>query len=261
MGCGGSKHLQIVQPRVNVTPFSNHPENPVYITAQPEVHEEQSSSDNGEDESKEDSSSQEDDEWDVLHTDKLTRYTINYPEEAEDFQQMFENVKVLRNTMNSSASDRYSAQLFVIFREISLICNDIDTSTGPVVRKDMRVLEFLVEIEAAELLQKFAENYFKGFYDMAGEQDNDKSSSEDESRKNCFLFLQRVLVTILNFADSHDGFCSASVRAGVVPMCLENILRLDHENNNWQSGEDKSFQLINLCLGILHNSRRFPTNV
>ena len=266
MGCGGSRHLQIVQPRVNVTPFSNHPEYPIHIPAQPEVHQEQRSSDDsedesqdGEDENNEESSSQEDDEWDVLHTDTLTKYTINYPKQAAVFKALFKNIQVLRNTINnSSASDRYSVQVLVVFRKISLICNDINTYTGPVARKKMRVLDFLVEIEAAELLQKFAENYFKGFYEMGGEQDNDNSSSENEPWENCFLFLRRVLGTILNFADLHDGFCSASVRAGVVPMCLENVVRLDRENDKWQSGDDESepLQLIDTCLGILHNISR-----
>ena len=259
MGCGGSKHLQIVQPRVNVTPFSNYPEYPMHIPAQPEVHEEQWSSDDSEDESNEESSSQEDDEWDVLHTSTLILYTIKYPEQAEDFQQMFENMQVLRNTMNSSGSDRYSAQVPVAFCNIAAICKDINTSTGPVARKKMRVLKFLVEIEAAELLQKFAVNYFKDFYEMGGEQDNEKSSSEDESSDfTCFDFLHLVLVTILNIADLHDGFCLASARAGVVPMCLENAVRLDRENDNWQSGDDESvpLQLIDSCLGILHNISR-----
>ena len=258
MGCGGSKHLQIVQPRVNVTPFSNHPEYPIHITVQPEVHQEQWLSQGSEDESNEESSSQEDAEWDVLHTGTLTRYTINYPEHAEDFQQMFENMQVLRNNMNSSASDRYSVKVLVIFRNIAAICDDIDISTGPVARKKMRVLDFLEEIEAAELLQRFVENYFKDFYEMGGEQSNDNSSSEDESKDfTCCDCLPIVLGTIQNFADLHHGFCSASARAGLIPMCLENIVRLDRENDNWQSGDkEEPVELIDTCLGILYNISR-----
>ena len=41
-------------------------------------------------------------------------------------------------------------------------------------------------------------------------------------------------------------------------MCLENIVRLDRENDNWQSGDKESepLQLIGHCLGILHNISR-----
>ena len=260
MGSGGSRHLQIVQPRVNVTPFSNYSENPVHIAAQPEVLQEQQSSEDSEDESNEESSSREDDEWVVLHADTLTRYTTDYPEQASVFQAMFKNMQVLRHNINNSLtrSDRYSVQVLEVFRNIKAKCHDVDTSTETEASKKMRVLDFVVEIEAAELLQRFAEHYFKDFYEMGGEQDNDNSSPEDELWKKCFFSLRRVLVTILNFADLHDGFCSASAQAGVVPMCLENIVRLDRENDNWQSGDDESepLQLIDTCLGILHNISR-----
>ena len=40
-------------------------------------------------------------------------------------------------------------------------------------------------------------------------------------------------------------------------MCLENVVRLDRENNNWQSGDKvEPVQLIKICLGILHNLSR-----
>ena len=83
----------------------------------------------------------------------------------------------------------------------------------------------------------FTHNDFKDFYDMGSELDNNYISAQD---KICFLFLQRVPATMQNFADLYDGFCSASVQAGVVPMCLENIIRLDRENFNWLSGDKGS---------------------
>ena len=256
MGSGGSKRLQIVQPRVNVTPFSNHSENPMQIAFQPKVLQEQWLSHDREDENNEESSSQEDDEWDVLHTDTLTRYTINHPEQEEVFQAMFENMRGLRNTMNNS--DRYSDQVIMVFLLVENICHTIDNSTETEATKRMRVLDFVVEIEAAELLQRFAQNYFKDFYKMGGEQGNDNSSSKVESWEKCFSSLQRVLLTIITFTYLHDGFCSASAQAGVVPMCLENIVRLDRENGNWQSGDDKSkpVHLISCCLAILQNISR-----
>ena len=225
----------------------------------------QSSSNDREDDSNEESPSREDLEGDfsAVHTDTLRKYTVNYPEQAAVFEEMFENMQVLRNTINNSSTtnDWYSDQVLVVFRYIAEICRlryDTQTSTGTVDSQKMRVLDFAVEIEAAELLQRFAQNYFKDFYEMGGEQENDNSSLEDKSWENCFSCLRRLLETIQNCTDFHDGFCSASARAGVVAMCLENALRLDRENDNWQSGDDESepLQLIDVCIGILHNISR-----
>ena len=94
-------------------------------------------SNDSKDENNEETSSQKDLEWDVLHTDTLTRYTINYPEQATVFQALFENIQVLRNTINNSStrSDRYSGKVLVVFRNIEAISYDIKYSTGTVARK------------------------------------------------------------------------------------------------------------------------------
>ena len=94
-------------------------------------------SNDSKDENNEETSSQKDLEWDVLHTDTLTRYTINYPEQATVFQALFENIQVLRNTINNSStrSDRYSDKVLVVFRNIEAISYDIKYSTGTVARK------------------------------------------------------------------------------------------------------------------------------
>ena len=206
-----------------------------------------------ENERSEESSSQEDVQWNVSHTGTLRKYKMNYPEQAEDFQKMFDNIKVLKNTMNNSStrSDRYSKDVTKAIHNLLAIHRDIVTSTGTVASEKMRVVDLMMEIEAAELLQRFAENYFKDFYKMSGEQ-------EDDNREICFTCLHLVLATIQNFADLYDSFCSASAQAEVVPMCLKNIVRLDRENDNWQSGDDESkpLLLIDACLGILHNISR-----
>ena len=248
MGSGASKKLQIVEAPANVSPFSSHQEYPVHNTLQPRIPQEQWLSRDREDDSCEESSSQEDVEWDMSHADTLRRYKMSYPGQGEDFQKVFENIQVLRNTMTNSSTrnDRYSKDVEMAILNLLTVCNDIHTSTGTVASKKVRVLpvDFLVKIQAAQLLQGFAQNYFKDFYEKRG--------------KLVFFFLQLVLGTMHNITDFHDGFCSASGQAGVVPMCLENIVRLDRENDNWQSGgkESEPLQLIGHCLGILHNISR-----
>ena len=259
MGCGGSKHLRIVQQNANVTSFSRHPEYPTHVrvAAQPKMLQDQWLSHDREDETSEESSSQEDVEWDVSHTGTLRRYKMNYPEQGEDLQKVFEDMQVLRNTMNNSStgSDRQSKNVATATHNLLAICDDIDTSTGTVASKKMRVLDFLVEIEAAQLLQRFAQNCFKDFYEMGGELDDNNISQRMKRGGLVFLCLRKVLRAILNVTDLHEGFCLASAQAGVVPMCLENIVRLDQENDNWQNGDEESepLQLIDSCLGILYN--------
>lgn len=126
MGSGGSRNLRIVEPKANVTAFPSQPEYSVHIAAQPKILEEQLSHDR-EDESSEESSSQRDVEQDVSPTGTLRRYKMNYPEQAEDFQTMFENMQVLRNTMNNSSTrrSRYSKDVIVAILKLAAIHNDI----------------------------------------------------------------------------------------------------------------------------------------
>ena len=110
MGSAASRKLHIVQPQANVTPFFSHQEYPVHITPQPRIPQEQWLSHDGEDDKNKETTYQGNIEWDVSQTDTLTRYKMNYPKQAEDFQTMFESMQVLQNTINNSSttSDRYS---------------------------------------------------------------------------------------------------------------------------------------------------------
>lgn len=262
MGSGASRKVHIVEPQANVTTFSSHQEYPVHITPQPKIPQEQRLSHDREHERNKETSYQGNIEWDVSHADTLTRYKMNYPRLAEDFQTMFENMQVLRNTMNSNSNgqDLYSKLVEETVYSLSATSYNTYTSAGSHEANDYnRIVDFAVEIEGAELLQRFAQSCFNDYYETGGEHDNYNTSSEDESLDfTCFDCLQQVLATIQNFADFHDGFCSASAQAGVVSMCLENVVRLDRENDNWQSGDDESepLQLIDTCLGILHNISR-----
>ena len=215
MGSGASRKLHIVEPQViNVRPFSSHQEYPVHITPQPRIPQEKWLSHDRQHETNKESSYQGNIERDVSHTDTLTRYKTNYPNQAEDFQAMFENMQVLRNTMNNSSKGRDLCSKLVgeTLDSLSTTSYSTYTSEGSHMATDYnRIVDFAVEIEGAELLQSFAQNYFNDYYEMGGEQDDDNSSPEDESWDfTCFYCLRRVLGTIQNFADVHDGFCSAS---------------------------------------------------
>ena len=249
MGCGASRNLHAAESQaINVTPFSSHQEYPTNVALQPRILQEQWLSHDREHETNKEISYEGNIERDMSYTDTLTRYKKNHPEQAEDFQTMFENMQVLRNTMNNNSKGRdlCSKQAEETIASLRATSDRAWGSTG----SDMttyykRIVEFAVQIEGAELLKRFAQNCFNDYYEMGDEKSDDISSSEDD-----FDYLCEVLATILNFTDFHDGFCSASAQAGVVSMCLENSIRLDRENGKSEP------ELIHICLGILHNISR-----
>ncbi|XP_078362921.1 uncharacterized protein LOC144647053 [Oculina patagonica] len=237
--------LQTVQPQGNAAVTqSNSPESPMQNAAQPKVLQEQWLSHDRpprEHERNETNSIQDNTEWAVLHIDTLERYKINYPEQADDLQTMFKNMQVLRNTFanNSELVGNAIANMF--------------TTSYSEARENTEIVDFVVEIDGAAVLQKFAQNCFNDYYEMGDESDHE-SADEKSWDFTCFDCLQTVLGTIHNISDITDGFCSASAKAGVVSMCLENIIRL-RENGNWQN-ESESVELIDSCLGILYNISR-----
>ena len=123
------------------------------------------------------------------------------------------------------------------------------------------LLNFTVDIEGAEVLQRFARHCFKDYYEFADHHDEDDSDNE-MLEITCFHSLACALSTIHCFTDFHEGFCSACAKASVIPMCLENIQRVDAEAPEWdnrpdnQDEESKELHIIDSCLGILHNISR-----
>ncbi|XP_078360963.1 uncharacterized protein LOC144645308 [Oculina patagonica] len=255
MGTGGSKKLQIVQPQADEAANSSSPESPMQNPVQPNVLQEQWLSHDRpprEHERNETNSIQDNTEWDVLHRGTLGRYKINYPEQAGDLQTMFENMQVLRNTFanNSRGQDRYTELVN------ETIDNMFNTSCSDA-REYTAIVDFVVEIEGAAVLQKVAQNCFNDYYEMGDESDDESTDDTDDEwcdQFTCINCLLTVLGTLHNLSDKTDAFCSASAKAGVVPLCLENIIRL-RENGNWQN-EFRSVQLIDSCLGILYNISR-----
>ncbi|CAH3195024.1 unnamed protein product [Porites evermanni] len=117
------------------------------------------------------------------------------------------------------------------------------------------LLDFTVDVGGVEELKRFVQYCFEEYYVLAG-------ATEAKSRKYraCCACLFDTLATIQNFADFHQGFCSACVNAGVISICLENVKRIDAENLDWEEGDEDSEPVIIIdnCLGILYNiSQRF----
>ena len=236
MGASGSKKLQVVQPiRKNWSSHrrpNKHQRNQTIL-----VH--------------------DNTEWSVLHKGTLERYKVNYPEQADGLQTVFDKMQLLRHIFASNSRGlNQNTMQGVIENLVSLVSTTYSRhiSDGTTqVRRNTTIVDFLMEIEGPETLQKFAQKFFNDYFEMAGEQPEE--SEPGSSHSICFRCLNQVLLTILSITDFHKGFCSASAKAGVVSMCLEKIVRLDKENDNWQNEDEESepLQLLDACLGILHN--------
>ena len=197
-------------------------------------------------------------EWQVLHNATLGTYKLNHPELSDNLQEMFNWMEALRDFVDSSSSrhDEYSS-VGVILAGLAATSYNTYTSAGtPEALQFTALLNFTVDIEGAEVLQRFAKHCFKDYYEFVDQHDEDDSDNGTLDI-TCFDCLSCALGTIQNFADFHDGFCSACAKAGVIPMCLENIQRVDAELE-WENEDEESeaVQIIDSCIGILHNISR-----
>ena len=202
---------------------------------------------------------QADIEWQALHTGTLKTYQLNYPEQGHDFQTMFNSIQALKNFVDNGGNrhDEYS-RLGEIVDGLSTTSYNTYTSAGTSKANQFtKLLDFTIEIDGAEVLQMFVQHCFKDYYEFEDEpgEDGSEEGTVDFSSFDCLL---AVLATIQNFADFHDGFCLACAEAGVIPMCLENIQRIDAEIPNWQNEDEdsESVQIMDSCTGILHNISR-----
>ena len=196
-------------------------------------------------------------DWEILHSNTLQKYKVNYPDQAESLQSMFDRIQALKNFVDSilnhpdqdcKPNDYLKVKeeiLDGLFRtSVTLHRAEADQMTT--------LMDFAVDIEAAKVLKRFAQHCFHRYYQLEEEPEEDDSDEESEDN-SCFDCLWHTLVTLQNFADFHNGFCLACAKAGIVTMCLENIKRIDAENSNWKY---KEYSITESCIGILHNISR-----
>ena len=198
-------------------------------------------------------------EWQVSHTATLNTYMLSYPELSEKLQTMFNSIETLRNFADSSFNKpKEYAKLGEMLEGLFNISYNIYTSAGTSDADQFTTLvDFVIDIEGAEVLQRLTQYCFKDYYEFEDEPDED-DSDKGSVEYTCFDCLTNVLATIQNFADFHNGFCSACADASVIPMCLENIQRIDSEIAHWENEDEDSeaVQIVDSCTGILHNISR-----
>ena len=194
----------------------------------------------------------------ALPNDTLDQYKVNYPEQAESLQTIFNRLQALKTFVDSNSNDpdefyKVATQTVNGLRKTS-VQSGMSAGT-PEAAQFTTLLDFIVDVEGVEELKRFVQYCFEEYYVLAG-------ATETKSKKYraCCACLFDTLATIQNFADFHQGFCSACVNEGVISMCLENVKRIDAENLNWEEGDEDSEPVIIIdnCLGILYNiSQRF----
>ena len=190
--------------------------------------------------------------------DTLDQYKVNYPEQAESLQTIFNRLQALKTFVDSNSNHpdefyKVATQTVNGLRKTS-VQSGMSAGT-PEADQFTTLLDFTVDVGGVEELKRFVQYCFEEYYVLAG-------ATETKSKKYraCCACLFDTLATIQNFADFHQGFCSACVNAGVISMCLENVKRIDAENLNWEEGDEDSEPVIIMdnCLGILYNiSQRF----
>ena len=194
----------------------------------------------------------------ALPNDTLDQYKVNYPEQAESLQTIFNRLQALKTFVDSNSNDpdefyKVATQTVNGLRKTS-VQSGMSAGT-PEAAQFTTLLDFIVDVGGVEELKRFVQYCFEEYYVLAG-------ATETKSKKYraCCACLFDTLATIQNFADFHQGFCSACVNEGVISMCLENVKRIDAENLNWEEGDEDSEPVIIIdnCLGILYNiSQRF----
>ena len=194
------------------------------------------------------------DEWEVL-----LKYTHSFPELQDDLQTMLTPLQDLRKAVDDKSKGyiiQYS-KLSEIFEELfNTSCSACMSAGSNDSEKYNTLMEFIIEVEGATVLHSFVKNCFTDYYTDG--RDDELGTSDQEETFTSFGSLLIALGTIQNFADFHDGFCLASAQDGVVLTCMENIKRIDQENDDWQSEDEESetFLILDACTGILHNISR-----
>ena len=198
-------------------------------------------------------------EWEALLRRTYKKYAESFPELGDAPPIMFNSLRELRKAVDDKSKGhiiQYSKLrgiLVELFKKSCSTCASAGTNDS---EKFSALMEFIIEGEGATVLHSFVKNCFKDFYTNG--KDDKLGTSYQKETYTCVKSLSYALSTIQNFTDFHDGFCLASAQDGVVLTCMENIKRIDQENDDWQSEDEESetFLILDACIGILHNISR-----
>ena len=193
-------------------------------------------------------------DWDILHSNTLQKYKVNYPDQAESLQSTFDRIQALKNfadsILNHPDQDCKPNDYLKVKKEI---LDGLDRTFQSLHgAEDATLMDFAVDIEAAKVLKRFAQHCFHRYYQLKEEPNKEEPKENNfdlETVDNCCL--SRTLAMLKRMTNFHNGFCSACANAGIVTMCLEIMKRIDAaENSNWNFEET---EIVAECTEILYN--------
>ena len=209
--------------------------------------------------------------------DTLKTYKAKYPHQAEDLETMLERIQALKKFVDKNLNDPVDYAKVGKTTE-GLFDTSVLTGKSAGTQKEKQfttLIDFTIDVSGAEQLKRFVQHCWKRFIYLIKEESDDKEEpndngeSDDEEEPNdngesgdveetddfysFYDCLWNTISAIQNFADFHQGFCSACAAAGVISMCFENAKQIDAENPNWEDEDSQLVPIIQSFLGILHN--------
>ena len=192
--------------------------------------------------------------------DTLETCTVKHPDKAEKLITMLNRLQALKNFVDKNLNDPddYATVCKLTLEGLFKTSSRTAESAGtPEAKQFTTLTEFIIDADSAEKLKLFVQHCFKKYsYALTKETDDEEEPAVDYSCHHC---LWLALVVILNFSDSHQGFCSACADVGVISMCFENAKQLDAANSNWEEEHEDSRELVMIIeasIAILHNISR-----
>ena len=190
--------------------------------------------------------------------DTLETCTVKHPDKAENLITMLNRLQALKNFVDKNLNDPddYATVCKLTLEGLFKTSSRTAESAGtPEAKQFTTLTEFIIDAGGAERLKLFVQHCFKKYsYALTKETDDEEEPAVDYSCHHC---LWLALVVILNFSDSHQGFCSACADAGVISMCFENAKQLDAANSNWEEEHSRELvMIIEVSIAILHNISR-----
>ena len=195
----------------------------------------------------------------------LKKYKQNHPSLALPFQKLFDETNALRQLGKLDMQELWEHSKIVA----SLSDKSVDTFLSSGTSKEpeyTKLTDFLVDIDTAAVLKRLAGRLFEQYFQLSSQakdtEDNQSLSSAEVDLMDINAnVLGSTLITLQNFADFHDGFCSACASAGVISMCFGAITRIEEEIElSWETenenGDSVPVALITSTMGILHNISR-----
>ena len=196
----------------------------------------------------------------------LEEYSKNFPLLRETFKAILEIIQAVQGVKESDLSN--SEVLSGLDNEA--ICLLQFTQTQP---SKLHILaDFVVDHQGPEALHKITEQLYTSYLTTA---DTGKAivaikghatvnSKNDNVADAAVTALEWFLSCIQNFADTHDAFCLACGKTGMIPLYVEMCEEIVADGTDADTGKvtlsKKELRILEVALSVVYNLSRRPGN-